>query len=140
MISYPLVEHECLKEGAGPPPEAAHDEKIALHSPDSAGLHCIACDRLITFTDRKTVIHGGFEHSFVNPLGLLFVIGCFASAPGAAVSGPASSEFTWFPGYSWSPVNCAGCGLHLGWRFIGGDGIFFGLILERLIFRAAQNP
>jgi hypothetical protein len=29
--------------------------------------------------------------------------------------------------------NCAGCRLHLGWRFTSADGGFYGLILARLV-------
>ena len=36
------------------------------------------------------------------------------------------SEDSWFPGYSWTILNCAGCGRHLGWRFTADDkGYYF---------------
>lgn len=33
------------------------------------------------------------------------------------VSGPLSSEFSWFPGYNWRYVHCAQCSNHLGWKY-----------------------
>jgi hypothetical protein len=33
-------------------------------------------------------------------------------------SSEASTLFTWFEGYAWQVASCAGCGTHLGWRFV----------------------
>jgi hypothetical protein len=77
--------------------------------------------------------HGSTVHRRVNPAGIVFEFGCFASAPGAAVIGEPTEEHSWFPGYVWSYVLCRGCGEHLGWHFQGADSPFHGLILDRLV-------
>lgn len=113
-------------------------------SPDSAlkpaseettddGLFCARCDTLVTRT-RWTMSMDGHEHAFFNPAGLVFRILCFSEAPGAQDRGAPTDEFTWFPGYQWIIACCAGCGEHLGWRYLGGTHPqgFFGLIKDRL--------
>ena len=79
-------------------------------------------------------MNGSHRHTFANPHGIIFEIGCFKQASGCAAVGPPSAEFTWFAGYRWQPGLCVACLIHLGWVFsaAGGDG-FHGLILERLI-------
>ena len=63
----------------------------------------------------------------------IFLIGCFNEAPGCRPAGPASSDFTWFPGFRWRIACCEGCRIHLGWSFgDGGEAGFHGLILNRL--------
>lgn len=95
---------------------------------------CRACRQTITRSAERIPVDGAHRHTFANPHGLVFEIGCFASAPGCATAGPASAEFTWFAGHSWRLALCRGCRTHLGWRFATPGGhAFYGLILERLI-------
>merc|ERR1711865_983536 len=45
----------------------------------------------------------------------------------------ASSQDSWFPGYSWSVLVCKGCDgvTHIGWKFTAPDGdAFYALIVE----------
>jgi hypothetical protein len=64
----------------------------------------------------------------------VFRIGCFQTAGGCGVTGTATTEFTWFPGFSWEIAYCRACLDHLGWYFSSaGRGGFFGLILDRLL-------
>jgi hypothetical protein len=80
------------------------------------------------------VVQGSHRHTFANPYGAVFDIGCFSSARGFAYVGHFSAEFTWFKGFKWKSVVCALCMSHLGWLFLSGEGKgFYGLILERLI-------
>jgi hypothetical protein len=62
-----------------------------------------------------------------------FTFGCFEAAPGALPLGEATALHTWFPGYTWRVAHCRACGVHLGWRFGGGEPGFYGLILDRLV-------
>jgi hypothetical protein len=96
-------------------------------------LCCPRCWRPVTSHDARIHISGGYEHSFVNPAGIRYRIGCFARAGGCVPVGARSSEFTWFPGYTWQILLCAACGEHLGWLFRGECERFFGLILHRLV-------
>jgi len=79
-------------------------------------------------------MEGAFRHTFANPHGYLFEIGCFGDAWGCAPASPPSSEFSWFKGYLWKIGVCRGCSTHLGWVFLSDVHRFFGLILDKLIF------
>jgi len=87
----------------------------------------------ITRPTNRISIDGGHKHTFANPHGVVFEIGCFAQALGCLAVGEATGDFTWFRGYRWRIAICARCSSHLGWRFESGSGhTFFGLILDRL--------
>jgi hypothetical protein len=102
--------------------------------PKSQGaLVCSYCRGLVTSHALAISISGSHAHSFVNPHGFTFRIGCFADAPGCADRGEESSYWTWFPGFTWRISLCRQCGEHLGWSFRSPDARFFGLILDRLI-------
>ena len=96
---------------------------------------CRRCGHGITARSERIVIDGAHAHTFANPQGLVFEIGCYRSAWGCGVVGPASREFAWFAGMVWRIAVCASCLAHLGWRFSALDGAaFHGLILTRLGF------
>ena len=76
-------------------------------------------------------VNGRHEHAFFNPAGIAFEIRCFHAAPGTALHGAASAEFTWFAGYRWRIALCATCHTHIGWLFTGDD-LFYGLIAHQL--------
>jgi hypothetical protein len=72
-------------------------------------------------------------HTFANPHGLVFEIGCFREAAGCSLLGAPTDEFTWFHGFRWRVACCMRCLCHLGWCFTSGaGGRFFGLIVDRL--------
>jgi hypothetical protein len=95
---------------------------------------CRGCRIPVTRSSERRQVDGSHIHTFANPSGIVFEIGCFSSAPGCQYIGPASGEFTWFRGYQWRIAICRGCLNHLGWAFtsVGGDG-FHGLIVDRLL-------
>lgn len=96
---------------------------------------CGICLEPVTARRHRISVNGGHQHTFTNPAGVVFEIGCFSDAPGCRTTGIPTKEFTWFPGHGWIYALCAGCGSHLGWYFTSGGGSgFFGLILERLAF------
>jgi ribosomal protein L40E len=97
-------------------------------------LVCRECGIHIADDAWRISVDGAHLHTYANPHGLVYDIGCFESAVGCVGVGPASSEFAWFRGYSWQVVICAGCMAHLGWFFQSSGGHFFyGLILDRLV-------
>jgi hypothetical protein len=99
---------------------------------------CRNCLHVITFSNEHRVINGAHIHTFANPEGIIFEIGCYGDAQGCGYVGPLSSEFTWFAGYLWRIAVCSNCLIHLGWRFSGADGHFFhGLITSRLAVKSA---
>jgi hypothetical protein len=95
-------------------------------------LVCAACLQAITSTSARIEMSGSHAHTFSNPHGIVFHIGCFAVAPGCGEASEASTLHTWFPGYAWQVAVCRGCGVHLGWLFRSGDSRFHGLIFDRL--------
>ncbi len=117
---------------AGGGVEEVVDEETDSSEREDEVILCAACDHEITSHRHKTAIDGGFEHSFVNPAGIMYQIGCFEQASGVTELGEESDEFSWFPGYTWQVVVCRECTTHLGWAYWSGDHSFYGLILPRL--------
>lgn len=95
-------------------------------------LRCGGCGTEIADADARIEIGGAHRHVFCNPHGHVFEIGCFSAAFGVQAIGPASSFFSWFPGYAWRVAVCNGCRAHLGWCY-GDAPDFVGLILPRLV-------
>ncbi len=96
-------------------------------------LLCVSCSQAITSERQRTAITGKHVHSFSNPEGVDYEIGCFSNATGVQGFGEATEEWTWFPAYSWTIVCCAGCATHLGWCYQNSSGnSFYGLILSCL--------
>jgi len=126
-----------LMRGAGERREAGGlpaSDAGARHETRPRHLLCKACLHRITSDAARVEVRGKHLHVFCNPHGLVFEIGCFAEAPGCALFGPPTHEFTWFPGYNWQVALCLDCRAHLGWRYVAGHtGAFHGLILDRLL-------
>jgi len=100
---------------------------------DERAILCRGCGAAITSREAAVEVDGAHEHTFFNPAGIMYCIGCFARAGGCANAGEWTDEFSWFPGHQWRFSVCAGCGAHLGWQFGSATGAeFWGLILERL--------
>ena len=100
-------------------------------------LLCRACDEPITDDGQRIAIEGRHVHHRTNPAGFDFEFGCFNEAPGALAVGEATSEHSWFSGFTWSFAICRACDTHLGWQFEGDGELFYGLILSRL---EAEKP
>lgn len=95
-------------------------------------LRCASCRAEVTDLGARIEMDGAHRHTFVNPSGISFRIGCFGSAPGVRGLGELSRWWSWFPGFAWRVALCAGCRRHLGWSF-HGEWTFWGLILDRLV-------
>lgn len=110
-------------------PELQDD--VAL--PRNELILCRFCHAAITTRQQQLAVHDSHQHRFVNPHGLQFLIGCFRLAPGCDISGQATREYCWFPGFAWQLANCSDCGEHLGWFYQAGETRqFFGLIVDKL--------
>jgi len=94
---------------------------------------CKLCGYRITSESAKIMVNNSHVHTCTNPAGIIYTFGCFQDAPGITATGTASSEYTWFTGYSWQILVCSNCNEHLGWLFRNGD-IFFALIVDKLTF------
>jgi hypothetical protein len=125
---------EALREGA-PLPTLEDLEKTDASETDGGGwiLACAGCRRPITSAAARIQVGGAHAHSFLNPHGIEFRIGCFGLASGLLRLGDPETFWTWFPGHTWQVELCASCREHLGWEFRSSDHRFHGLILDRLV-------
>ena len=97
-------------------------------------IRCRQCRNILASPDDRISIQGSHQHTFANPHGVVFEIGCFKDVTGCGYAGAATDEFSWFAGYSWRICFCTMCLTHLGWIFSSNAGaIFHGLILDRLL-------
>lgn len=94
---------------------------------------CKTCGHSITSRNHKKTVGGSHSHTFFNPAGIVYEIGCFKQAPGCHVAGESTAEFSWFSGYLWRFSFCSNCQSHLGWFYEQGESGFFGLILRQLM-------
>ena len=95
---------------------------------------CKHCENKITLPENRMEISGSFEHTFLNPAGHLFRIGCFTAADGCLPLGVPTTEWTWFEGFEWQMAICNSCHSHLGWYYRSQDARnFYGLIMDLLI-------
>ncbi len=95
-------------------------------------IYCKICGRTVTNSDQKISVRGSHTHTFFNPVGVVYELGCFGEAPGCYRVGEVTSEFTWFAGFVWCYALCRGCNNHLGWFFEMGERSFYGLILANI--------
>ena len=150
MISTPIGETAptaavpnplaLLKEDPSEPdkrPDAAPEEDTQAQA--ARRVLCRECLHPVTREQDRTEVHGAHQHTFANPSGMVFTIGCFQFADGCGAAGSPSEEFTWFRGFSWRVAVCTACLAHLGWLFSAASGAaFWGLILDHLIFPESQ--
>ena len=116
---------------SGDKPEQAPEDQTA--DEDEELILCRQCGRPITRPAERIEVAGAHKHTFANPHGIVFEIGCFRAAFGCGYSGPTTDEFTWFSGYRWKVAVCGSCTSHLGWLFLSSSSdAFHGLILDRL--------
>lgn len=100
---------------------------------DETWIVCRQCLQRLTRPGERTTVNGSHRHTFANPSGVVFELGCFRMVGGLTLIGPPSYEFPWFSGHSWQITICSTCQSHLGWLFKGQGGTqFYGLILDRI--------
>ncbi|UCD34754.1 MAG: hypothetical protein JSU90_10760 [Nitrospiraceae bacterium] len=99
---------------------------------------CKKCITAITSPEHIITVNDHHRHTFSNPAGITYHIGCFSAAVGCLVHGAPTIEHTWFAGFRWSFALCSGCLIHLGWYYQNGDESFFGLILDLLVGASAH--
>ena len=109
-------------------------KKLQQDKKEDPAIRCKFCEYNITTKDSIISINGSHDHTFTNPSGIKFHIGCFNKATGCQNAGNATYDCTWFPEYNWCFTLCSNCLTHLGWYYKSKtDNSFYGLILERLI-------
>jgi hypothetical protein len=96
-------------------------------------LACAGCGQPVTTRAARIEVAGAHEHTFANPAGFSYRIGCFSEATGCIPVGEPSTYWSWFPPHSWQVEQCATCREHLGWLFRAEAGGFHGFILDHLV-------
>jgi len=110
------------------------EKPFERESGSEEAILCRQCHQVLTNPSERTSIQGSHQHTFANPHGVVFQIGCFRSVRNCGYVGPATSEWSWFRGYSWRILVCSMCLTHLGWLYASnGNESFSGLILDRII-------
>jgi hypothetical protein len=102
---------------------------------EQEAILCRNCLLVVTDTSERLTVEGHHHHTFANPQGIVFDIGCFRRGVGCRYSGDLTSEMSWFRGFCWRFAFCGKCLSQLGWQFLPnteGEG-FWGLILNRLV-------
>lgn len=113
---------------------AIEDEVKEKEADNGKSILCRQCFQVITSEDDRMQVQGAHFHTFANPGGIIYPIGCFRSVKGCSCIGPATEEWSWFKGFSWRIAVCSTCLTHLGWLFLSASQeSFHGLILSRLI-------
>ena len=116
-----------------PSPDGHVQDEIEEEAEKEKYICCRQCHSVITNQNEIIQVQGTHRHTFANPHGIVFGIGCFLTAPGCGCAGSASSEFSWFKGFNWRIAVCLICFTHLGWLFSStGNTSFYGLILDHL--------
>ncbi|MBN2141289.1 MAG: cereblon family protein [Desulfovibrionaceae bacterium] len=128
----PFLAKEAGQNAPGGGAEA-EDQAKPDNGQNGPRLLCRACRFQVTWANAGIRVNGRHSHVFFNPYGLVFTVACFSTAPGCGLTGRPSSEFAWFPGYSWQIAVCGRCQSHLGWRFLSGNHGFWGLIPGTLV-------
>ena len=129
-----LLRERAPKKDGRHAPELAEEEAPEQEPEEEEYILCRQCRQAITRPAERITVQGSHQHTFANPHGIVFDIGCFKAAQGCGYAGPPSTEFTWFSSYAWRVSFCTMCLTHLGWIFIADSGdSFHGFILDRLI-------
>jgi hypothetical protein len=132
--SLHLLRQPSEKKGQDSTPVIEEEEAEEQEPEEEEYILCRQCQQAITRPADRITVDGSHLHTFANPHGIVFEIGCFKTVRGCGYAGPLTDEFSWFSGYSWRVSYCSMCLTHLGWMFVSGGGdVFHGLILDRLI-------
>lgn len=110
---------------------AAADEDAEEQQRPERFIRCSACDLDVARVDDVFEVGQPGPKVFVNPGGWVHEVVPVRVCHNTRHLGPFVPADTWFPGYAWQHCLCAGCGEHLGWRYVAVSGarpeVFWGL-------------
>ncbi|XP_074041953.1 E3 ubiquitin ligase component cereblon isoform X2 [Leptinotarsa decemlineata] len=79
---------------------------------------CSRCNANITDPTKVFAMSkDGIQSNYVNPGGHVYETVTVLEAQNFRLNGNPSKQFSWFPGYAWTTMQCKSCANHLGWRF-----------------------
>jgi len=123
------------QQGMGEKPALVDEPAPEKEEEEREVILCGYCHHRVAHPSDRIEVHGAHRHTFANPQGLIFEIGCFRQAEGCRYSGEPSAEWSWFGGFRWRIALCGRCLTQLGWLFVSSaETRFAGLILDRLVF------
>jgi hypothetical protein len=117
IVHTPLFREQPSKKSGEDAPELIEEEAEEPSPEEEEYILCRQCHQAITRPAERISVQGAHHHTFANPHGIVFEIGCFKYAQGCGYAGSPSTEFTWFSGYAWRVSFCTMCLTHLGWVF-----------------------
>ena len=125
-----------MSQGLGTPPPSRPKIVDDVDTTEDRAWRCGRCNTRISHPDAIIAIGGQSTIGrYLNPSGVLWDIVTVAHAHNVVCEGRITRTHSWFPGYSWRILACAGCYRHLGWRYDAPDReppTFWGLIRTRL--------
>lgn len=136
MIGQHTLRERGGGDGGGDDPERGDEVVTTADSEES--INCVACEAAVSSQRFVFSVHASTATQvFPNPYGQMKSIITVRNAWGIAPTGAPTTDFTWFAGYAWRAVFCAGCKAHLGWQFDSViDGAeptsFFGLLVAAI--------
>ncbi|KAE8718872.1 exosome complex component RRP43-like [Hibiscus syriacus] len=84
-------------------------------------LDCVCCKICKTVIARRSdmlvMSADGPLGAYVNSYGYVHEVMTFRKAKGLALRGRPHKEYSWFPGYAWTIINCMTCETQMGWLF-----------------------
>ncbi|KAK5637964.1 hypothetical protein RI129_012259 [Pyrocoelia pectoralis] len=116
--------------------QLCHEERLHLMKLDSA------LERLKTEITRQSQVFAmskdGVQSNYCNPGGYVYETVTVVKAKNFNLVGNPSNEFSWFPGYWWTIMQCRLCQGHIGWKFASNHlqpRVFYGLAKSGLEIR-----
>ena len=96
--------------------EEAEEDQPSLKKDSS--IVCSKCETTISKSSYIFALESDqTTRVFANPAGALFEVVTITTAQNTKTIHSPTSEFTWFPGFSWQICFCTGCSNQLGWFF-----------------------
>jgi len=85
-------------------------------------LACKECStELAHQSDIFSMSREGPSGAFINPGGHLHETLTLYKAKNLKLVGTPCLEYSWFPGYAWTIIECVSCFCHIGWKFTAGS-------------------
>ena len=84
QVFKPLIDKEYFLKGEVPVKiYSSIEDQIKEETVDKNWqILCAECSQAITDDSERIEVNGAYEHTFVNPGGIIFQIGCFANISG----------------------------------------------------------